>query len=66
MRWTWLLALIAFRIFVDITATHTKHETAGAAIWAPYSTPGSDLNNASLCHLSNNDLLSIWKINDER
>jgi hypothetical protein len=57
-----LLALIAISIFIDITATHTEHKTAGATIGATYTTPGSNFNHASLCHLANDNLLSIWKI----
>jgi hypothetical protein len=67
-RWTgrsWLLALIPISIFVDISAAHSEHQAAGATIWAPYTTPRCHFNNASLCHLSNDDLLAIWKIDNE-
>jgi hypothetical protein len=59
-----LLTLIAFRILIDVTTTHAEHKTAGTAIRATNSTPSSDLNNTSLNHLANNNLLSIWKIDD--
>ena len=60
-----MLRTIRIRVIVDIAATHAEHQSASATIGTTYTTPGGNFNNASLSHLSNNDLLPVGKIDDK-